>query len=70
MKITDTKNLGMFIKKVRKEQRLTQAQLAVAANVGIRFIVDLENGKPTAQIGKVLSVLNALGIIAELREPV
>lgn len=70
MKITDTKNLGIFIKKVRKEQQLTQAQLAVAANVGIRFIVDLENGKPTAQIGKVLSVLNALGIIAELRGPV
>ena len=56
MNITDTKKLGAYIKNVRKEQHLTQADLAIAANVGVRFLVDLENGKETAQIGKVINV--------------
>ena len=45
MNITDTKKLGEYIKKTRKAQHLTQADLAIAANVGVRFLVDLENGK-------------------------
>lgn len=38
-----------------------QTQLAHAAGVGVRFIVDLEAGKPTAQLGKTLQVLRCLG---------
>ena len=49
--------------KLRKAQQLTQADLAISANVGVRFLVDLENGKKTAQIGKVIDVCNALGIV-------
>lgn len=45
-----------------KEQKLTQPQLAGLCNVGVRFIVDLESGKETCQIGKVLYVLDMLGI--------
>ena len=56
MNITDTKKLGEYIKKMRKAQNLTQADLAIAANVGIRFLVDLESGKKTAQIGKVIDL--------------
>lgn len=66
MNITDTKKLGLYIKKIRKSQQLTQADLAFAANVGVRFLVDLENGKKTAQIGKVIDVCNALGIVIEM----
>lgn len=43
-------------------QDLTQEDLAGITLTGRRFIVDLENGKETAEIGKVLQVLNALGI--------
>lgn len=32
----------------------------------MRFIVDLENGKPTAQIGKALAVLQSLGLALDL----
>ena len=67
MNITDTKKLGEYIKKMRKAQHLTQADLAIAANVGVRFLVDLENGKKTAQIGKVIDVCDALGIIIEMK---
>ena len=69
MNITDTKKLGAYIKNARKEQNLTQADLAIAANVGVRFLVDLENGKETAQIGKVLNVCRALGITIDVKSP-
>ena len=66
MKISDTKELGRFIKAERKNQGLTQADLAAAVNAGIRFISELENGKRTSQTGKVFDVCNALGIKIEL----
>ncbi len=69
MNITDTKILGTYIKNARKEQHLTQADLAIAANVGVRFLVDLENGKETAQIGKVINVCRALGITIDVKSP-
>lgn len=57
-----TKELAAIIKHKRKEQKLTQPQLAGICNVGVRFIVDLESGKETCQIGKVLHILDMLGI--------
>lgn len=69
MNITDTKKLGAYIKNTRKEQHLTQADLAIAANVGVRFLVDLENGKETAQIGKIINVCRALGITIDVKSP-
>lgn len=54
--------LGTAIKEARRRQGLRQDQLAAAANVGVRFVIDLEAGKPTAQLGKALDVLQALGL--------
>lgn len=54
--------LGTAIRNTRRAQGLRQDQLAAAANVGVRFIIEAEAGKPTAQIGKVLTVLDALGL--------
>ena len=45
----------------RKRLGLTQADLALAAGVGVRFIVDLEGGKPTMRLEQVLRVIDALG---------
>jgi HTH-type transcriptional regulator / antitoxin HipB len=53
--------LGLDLRAARKQHALTQTQLAHAAGVGLRFIVDLEAGKPTAQLGKTLQVLRCLG---------
>ncbi len=61
IKILTTEQLGTLIRKTRKASGLRQDQLAGVANVGLRFVVDLERGKPTAQIGKVLQVLATLG---------
>ena len=54
--------LGTAIRNARRQQGLRQDQLAAAANVGVRFIVDLEAGKPTVQIGKAFAVLKSLGL--------
>ena len=62
MRIKNIKDIASKIKDERKKQNLTQTQLAGLCNVGVRFIVDLEAGKETCQIGKVLLVLDVLGI--------
>src|SRR5438094_8080854 len=61
-KISDTRTLGKLIRTRRAALGLTQPDLALNANVGIRFIVDIENGKETCQIGLTLRLLQALGI--------
>lgn len=58
----NTENMARLVKETRKTQGLTQGDLAGLTGVGRRFISDLENGKETAQIGKVLLILAALGI--------
>lgn len=59
--ITTTQNLGQALKKARKALGLTQAQLALSAGVGVRFVVEMEAGKPTIQLDKTLAVINVLG---------
>ena len=53
--------LASAVLAARKKLGLTQPQLALAAGVGVRFIVDLEAGKPTIRLETLLKVLNALG---------
>jgi HTH-type transcriptional regulator / antitoxin HipB len=60
--IIDTLTLGEAIRNRRTALGLRQQDLALTANVGIRFIVDIENGKETCQIGLTLRLLKALGI--------
>jgi y4mF family transcriptional regulator len=62
VQITDTKSLGDTVKKVRKAQGLTQSELAAACGLGRRFLLELEAGKPTSHVGKVLHVLATLGV--------
>lgn len=62
-------DIAGIVRTARKAQGLRQDELAGAAGVGVRFIVDLEAGKPTAQIGKALQVLEALGCRFEIVPP-
>lgn len=68
-RIQNAKDLGAVIRRSRRAQALRQDELAGVAGVGIRFVVELEAGKPTAQIGKILQVLHALGIRVDLSGP-
>ena len=60
------KELGEFIAAERKRQRVTQLQLSQAADVGRRFVVEAEAGKDTVQAGKLLKVLDTLGVSVAL----
>jgi y4mF family transcriptional regulator len=61
-----TQQIGRLVKERRKALAITQQDLALASDTGLRFIIELEKGKPTCQIGKVLTVLHTLGIGMQL----
>ena len=69
MTVSTPAEIGALIRDERIRQRLAQTDLAGLAGVGITFISQLENGKESAELGKVLGVLTILGIdlIAERR---
>lgn len=69
MNIESANDFGILVKKARNSQKLTQSELAGACGVGLRFIVDLEKGKPTCEIEKALIVANMLGIKLIAQEP-
>lgn len=54
-------DLSSFVKAKRKKQKMTQHILADKAGVGLRFIRDLEQGKPTLRLDKVNQVLRLFG---------
>ena len=60
-----TEQIGTAIRTRRKQLKITQKELAMTCGTGLRFIVDLEKGKPTCQTGKTLQVLQALGLAIE-----
>ena len=62
-------DFGHVVRSTRKACGMRQDELAGAAGVGLRFIVELEGGKPTVQLGKTLQVLFALGCSVEINPP-
>ena len=62
MRVTTMQELGSLIRGERRRQGLTQAELAGLTGVGVTFVSQLENGKETAEMGRVIRVLTMLGI--------
>ena len=62
MKITDAASLGNAIRLRRKELKYTQGSISEITGLSVSFLSDLENGKPTAEIGKTIEVINLLGL--------
>ena len=69
VEIRDMLQLGRLIRRARKARHLTQIDLARAAGMGERFIVDLEHGKPTCEAGRVLKVLGLLDLGLSIEPP-
>lgn len=65
--IRHSEDLGKLVRQLRAEQGLLQIDLAGLAGTGNRFIVDLERGKPTLQLQKVLDVLDLMGLEVVVR---
>ena len=68
MKCT-VQGIGQLVRESRKRLGVMQKDLALTSGTGLRFIIDLEKGKETCQVGKVLTVMQTLGIRIALTPP-
>jgi HTH-type transcriptional regulator / antitoxin HipB len=64
-----TQKIGRLIRDTRKKLGVTQKALALTSGTGLRFVIDLEKGKETCEIGKALTILHTLGIKLTLAPP-
>ena len=67
--LTNVSLLAEILRRERKRQKVSQIRLSQLADVGTRFVRDLEDGKETVRFDKVLAVLETLGIAVELSSP-
>jgi y4mF family transcriptional regulator len=58
---TEDNKIGKQIQQLRKAAKLTQLELAARVGVGLRFVRELEQGKPTVRLDKVNQVLEFFG---------
>ena len=68
MKISTAKELGKKKKKRREKLQYTQSYVSEYTGLSISFISEVENGKETAQIGKVMQLIEILGMDLEIKE--
>jgi len=61
-------NIAHQVKNLRKKNALTQVEFAKRAGVGLRFLRELEQGKTTVRVDKLMQVLNFLGHHLELKK--
>ncbi len=64
----NTAEIGAAVRRARKAMGPRQDEFAAAAGVGLRFVAELERGKPTVQLGRALAVLAAAGLDLQLLE--
>lgn len=67
--VANSKELGAAIRAERKRIGVTQKELAMTAGVGLRYLIELERGKPTARIEGMFKVLQALGLELNMTTP-
>lgn len=67
LRVKDTVTLGAVIRTFRKKEKLRQSETAGLCGVGTRFLSELENGKPSVQLGRALKVLHGLGLVVYVK---
>jgi len=67
MQIRTAKDIGSLIRDQRKKQKLDQAELAEKIGANRRWVLEVERGKPRAEIGLVLKTLDALGLTLSIQ---
>ena len=66
MRVRTATDLGAFIRERRVKLGMDQSDLAEKAGTSRKWIVEVEQGKPRAEIGLVLRTLKALGVSLDL----
>jgi len=61
-KVRDAKDIGELLRRARKRQGLTQQELADLVGVGVRFVSEVERGKGSAEMDRVIDLLRGVGI--------
>ena len=69
LEINEMTQIAEIVRKTRKKQKVSQTVLSQASNVGLRFVGDIERGKPSVQFDKLLAVLTSLGISLKIELP-
>jgi y4mF family transcriptional regulator len=64
----ETADIAQAVRQARLRHRLTQTELAGLAGTGLRFISELERGKPNVALNKLLAVLAVLGLRMQIVE--
>lgn len=65
--IRTPKDVGDWVRRMRKASGKTLVEAAALTGVGVRFLQELEHGKQTASLGKTLLVLERMGLVVEIR---
>lgn len=68
LEVVSPSDLGLLVRRARETRHLSQQSFADLAGVGRRFLSELENGKPTLELGKVLKVARTAGILLLARQ--
>ncbi len=66
MKVRTIRDIAAVVRGRRRDLDLSQAELAVRAGVSRKWIYQFEGGKPTAELGLILRVLDALGVVLDV----
>jgi y4mF family transcriptional regulator len=66
VRISNSRDLGLYLRERRRDMGMTQAAVATAAGVSLRWLSSLESGKATAEIGLVFKVIHALRLAVDL----
>lgn len=69
MVIKTAKDIGALVRDLRKRQSLTQAALAARVGASRKWLIDLEAGKPTADLSLALRTMRALGVAIDVQTP-
>ncbi len=62
VRVQDVCQIGQLVRQRRKEAGMTLKEAAEMAGVGVRFLSELERGKPTLQLGLAIQVLQLFGL--------
>lgn len=66
MALTTVQALSSALRGHRLAQGLTQGEIAASAGVSRKFVSDVESGKDTVEVGKLLALIGALGLTLDL----
>ena len=67
MRTNSMSEIAEMVRNERKRQGATQVELSQMANVGVRFLRDVEDGKPSVHFDKLMHILTVLGISLDIR---